>query len=138
MDLKQLFSFIQNKIKMGGNLKDCVPHVALYNQSDYMDYVSFRKNDRNRNVVMQTPELEMVVISWPQQNQSGFHGHPGECVFKVMQGRIEEQLQTKSNNIMQHMYQPNEVGYINDAIGEHQMSALDEHAITLHFYTPSI
>jgi len=137
MDLKQLFSFIQNKINMGSDLNDCVQYVAHYNQSDYMDYVSFSgNNERNRNVVMQSPELEMVVISWPEHNQSDFHGHPGECIFKVMHGRIEEKLHTTDNRDVSRMYQPTEVGYITNTIGQHKMSALGEQSITLHFYTP--
>ena len=134
MNLIDLFTIIENKISLGNSLKDCVDILNLYNSKDYSNYVIKNENKYNRKVVISNKDIELVIITWSNGQSSGFHGHPGECIFKVLENTIHEEKKCKNMN-KEHIYNIGDIGYIDNSIGIHNMIAVSD-AVTLHIYNP--
>lgn len=84
--------------------------------------------------------FEIYQINWFKNSQTTIHSHPKfGCIMKVIEGSLEEKLYTVNNSefneIKTSIYQPNNVSYIDDSIGLHQIKAL-ENSISLHIYSP--
>jgi len=135
MNLTQLFSIIDHKISSGGSLKDCQPHMHDYDCDDYLAYVKPDENKYSRQVVYSNKQVEMVVITWRQGQTSGYHGHPGNCIFKILENRMNEELIDPDNKIVDNVYTEGEIGYICNSIGIHNMIAPSD-AVSLHIYSP--
>ncbi len=57
----------------------------------------FRRNPKTSHVLVQNELLKIVLIHWPPGKISSIHGHPrGGCMFKVLQGSLEEMRYTDS------------------------------------------
>jgi hypothetical protein len=134
MNLIELFTMIENKISLGNSLKDCADILNLYNSKDYAQYVKKNKNKYNRKVVISNKKMELVVITWSKGQSSGYHRHPGECIFKIIENSILEEKKCKDTNI-NHIYNTGDIGYIDNSIGIHNMIAMSD-AVTLHIYSP--
>jgi hypothetical protein len=135
MSLIDLFCLIENKISLGNTLKDCADIINMYNSKDYIDYVKKNENKYNRKVVISNKEMELVIITWSIGQSSGFHGHPGECIFKVLENSIHEEKKCIDINTSR-IYNTGDIGYIDNSIGIHNMIAMSD-AVTLHIYSPS-
>ena len=135
MSLIDLFSTIEHKISLGHRLKDCADIINLYNSNDYTNYVKKNINKYNRSIVISNNEMELVIITWSMQQSSGFHGHPGECIFKVLENSIHEENQCENVNT-KRVYNEGDIGYIDNSIGIHNMTALYD-AVTLQIYSPA-
>ena len=134
MSLIDLFSTIEHKISLGNTLKDCTDIINMYNSNDYINYVKKNKHKYNRAVVISNKKMELVIITWSLGQSSGFHGHPGECIFKVLENSIHEE--NKCNNVnTEREYYKGDIGYIDNSIGIHNMTALYD-TVTLHIYSP--
>jgi|688.fasta_scaffold167600_2 hypothetical protein len=134
MSLIDLFSTIEHKISLGNTLKDCIDIVNMYNSKDYTHYVKKNENKYNRAVVISNKDIELVIITWSMGQSSGFHGHPGECIFKVLENSIHEENKSKDINT-ERVYYEGDIGYIDNSIGIHNMTALYD-TVTLHIYSP--
>jgi len=134
MNLIDLFSTIEHKISLGNTVKDCIDIVNMYNSNDYTDYVKKNENKYNRAIVISNKDIELVIITWSMGQSSGFHGHPGECIFKVLENSINEENKSADINTYR-VYYEGDVGYINNSIGIHNMTALSD-TVTLHIYSP--
>jgi hypothetical protein len=134
MSLIDLFTMIENKISLGNSLKDCADILSLYNSKDYTNYVKKDENKYNRKVVISNKDIELVIITWSNGQSSGFHGHPGECIFKVLENTIHEEKKCKDIN-KERIYNIGDIGYIDNSIGIHNMIAVTD-AVTLHIYSP--
>ena len=134
MNLIELFYTIENKMAEGASLKDCLLLFNSYEGTDYKNYVNYTPEKYHRGVVMKTPQLELVVMGWLEGNETGFHGHPGECIFKVLDGNLNEELLTENQPKMS-VYNRGDIGYIDNSIGTHKVWTTRK-AITLHLYSP--
>ena len=134
MNLQDLFSMVENKISLGNSLKDCEDIINMYNSKDYNKYVKKNENKYNRNVVFSNKEIELVIITWCNGQSSGFHGHPGECIFKVLENSIHEEKKCTDINTVR-IYNTGDIGYIDNSIGIHNMIAITD-TVTLHIYSP--
>lgn len=135
MNLIELFNNIENNMSLGKTLKDCIEYLDLYNANDYLNYIKKDKNKYNRNVVISNKNIELVVITWSKGQTSGYHGHPGDCIYKIIENSIEEEKLDVDNKIINKVYNEGDVGYINNSIGVHNMIARVD-AVTLHVYSP--
>ena len=134
MKLIDLFNQIEHKILSGDKLKDCIELLNIYDSKDYISYVNKNENKYNRKVVSSNNQIELVIITWCRGQSSGFHGHPGECIFKVLENSIHEKVMNGDIQI-ESTYKTGNVGYIDNLIGTHNMTALND-AVTLHIYSP--
>jgi hypothetical protein len=134
MNLQDLFSMIENKISSGECIKNSIDLINMYNSIDYKKYVKKNENKYNRTVVFSNKKIELVIITWCNGQSSGYHGHPGECIFKVLENSIlEEKL--RDHDYKERIYNVGDVGYIDNSIGIHNMIAKSD-TVTLHIYSP--
>lgn len=135
MNLIELFYNIEYKISLGCTLKDCLQILNLYNDDDYINYIKKDEKKYNRDVVISNKDIELVIITWSKGQKSGYHGHPGDCIFKIIENNIGEEKLDLNNNIQKKVYKEGDIGYINNSIGTHNMIASVD-AVTLHIYSP--
>jgi hypothetical protein len=134
MNLIDLFNQIEHKISSGDNLQDCIELLKKYDSKDYMNYIKKNEKKYHRNVVFSNKQIELVIITWSSGQSSGLHGHPGECIFKVLENSINEEIITGDSKIECSYYSEN-IGYIDNSIGFHNMTAIND-TVTLHIYSP--
>ena len=86
--------------------------------------------------------MELVVITWDSDQKSGRHGHPeGGCIFKVLQGSINEEFYKTMNpeDNYEHLnkHTKDNVGYIDNTLGYHLVhNVKDNVCVSLHVYSP--
>jgi hypothetical protein len=146
MNLIELFNRIESNIINGNTLEDCYSIINDYNDTDYIKYIQKDTNKYYRNIVMKNENIELVVITWSKGQSSGFHGHPGECIFKVLENEIKEELLTNTPDTINNtntintpdttnVYNRGDIGYIDNSIGTHRMVSHND-SVTLHIYYP--
>jgi hypothetical protein len=155
MNLIELFNRIDTNIINGNTLEDCYSIINDYNDTDYIKYTQKDTNKYYRNIVMKNENIELVVITWSKGQSSGFHGHPGECIFKVLENEIKEELLTNTTDTTNtpdttnntdtinttntpdttNVYNTGDIGYIDNSIGTHRMVSHKD-SVTLHIYYP--
>jgi len=135
MLLIELFHTIENNIKQGKTIKECTTLLHDYNEIDYKQYITKNTKKYNRHILYKNDQIELVIITWCKGQSSGFHSHPGECVFKILQNQMSEIIKKDENIIKTNMYYKDDIGYIDNNIGIHNMTAVDD-SITLHIYSP--
>lgn len=109
---------------------------VTYN-SDIIQHVALNTKKYYRSCVIRDNELEMVIITWRVGQESGMHGHPGDCIFKILRGSLYEELYSKKR-ISKNYINEGDKGYINNEIGYHNVKNIgDSYAVSIHFYSPS-
>lgn len=93
-----------------------------------------------KTLLFRNDHFEIYQINWFKNAQTTIHSHPKfGCIMKVIEGSLQEKLFTSHNSgfneIKTSMYQPNNISYIDDSIGLHQIKALED-TISLHIYSP--
>lgn len=102
----------------------------------------FLKNPTTNHVLMQNDWLKVVLIHWKPGKVSSIHGHPsGGCVFKVLQGCLEEKRYSPDDSqqrlIGVSTLQSGGMAYIDDGMAYHAVgNPFGSSAISLHVYTP--
>lgn len=100
----------------------------------------FLKNRETRHVLIDNDLLKVVLIHWKPGKVSSIHGHPGGCMFKILQGKLEELRY--SNDSLQRIiesngYRAGDMAYIDNSLGYHSVGNIfGSPAISLHAYTP--
>lgn len=135
MKLSDIWDEINYRMGKGLYIRNCQDLLAEYDGDDYLHGVRVDSKKYHRYVVYKNKEMEMVIITWAPNQQSGFHGHPGECIYRVLEGDILEELISKGGENKISIFSPGDTGYIDNSIGKHNMySSLG--AVTLHIYSP--
>ena len=110
-----------------------------------LDLTSERLNTALRSqpgshVLVDNPIMKVVLIHWTPGKVSSIHGHPsGGCVFKVLNGSLEELRYTTDESpalLAASTYHKGGMGYIDDRLGYHAVgNPFNSPAISLHVYT---
>ena len=135
MLLIELFHTIEKNINQGKTLKECKELLQNYNEVDYLQYVTKNIKKYNRHTVYKNERIELVIITWTKGQSSGFHSHPGECIFKILDNEMSEIIKKDESIIQTNMYHIDDIGYIDNDIGIHNMVAVED-TVTLHLYSP--
>jgi predicted metal-dependent enzyme (double-stranded beta helix superfamily) len=101
---------------------------------------SFKQNQKTSHVLVENDLLKVVLIHWRPGKISSIHGHPkGGCVFKVLQGSVEElrySTDASPKLLATSTYHAGSMAYIDDRIGYHAVgNPNNTSAISLHVYT---
>ena len=139
------------------NLKECQSYVQEISHFDFLDYIrklNLKKTNENvivedvkneikkinRTKLHETPNYELVLISWTPGAKSHIHNHPKNgCIYKVLKGiLIEETYDPKTielNTLITLL--PNDIGYIDNTICYHKIYNPEPYmAYSLHIYSP--
>ncbi len=97
------------------------------------------KNPQTRHVLVSTDRFELVLNLWKPGKASDIHGHPdGGCVYKLLQGKLEELRYTPDHSprlLSTASLRNGSLAYINDGIAYHQVgNPYGTPAISLHAY----
>lgn len=108
---------------------------------DQAEIERFLQNPRTHHVLVQNTLLKVVLIHWEPGKLSSIHGHPkGGCIFKVLQGSLEEKRYSpeESPRLMAiSTFLEGSMAYIDDNMAYHAVgNPFDEAAVSLHVYTP--
>jgi hypothetical protein len=99
----------------------------------------FLKNPETRHVLISNDLFQLVLIHWKPGKVSEIHGHPGGgCLFKLLQGKLEELRYTPEPSpklLATTSYRSGSIAYIDDHIAYHQIgNPYGSSAISLHVY----
>jgi len=136
--LRVLFSNINNQIKNNHKLKNLEKIVQEYNGSDWKDHVLFSEETYGRDIVYRNETIEMIIISWNNNQISGVHDHPKNgCLMKILQGELEEHTHNKYlDTIDIKNRKKGSIGYIEGTDGLHNIVNKDNKTVSLHIYSP--
>ncbi|MGQ8335316.1 cysteine dioxygenase [Sunxiuqinia sp. A32] len=118
-----------------------VPVLEQIYSLDQQQVKRFLKNREHRHVLIDHELLKVVLIHWKPGTVSAIHGHPkGGCIFKILQGKLEELRFTPTHSpklLSTSSYKTGAMTYIDDRIGYHQVgNPYGISVISLHVYTP--
>ena len=99
----------------------------------------FINNPQTRHILVSTDRFELVLNLWKPGKASEIHGHPGGgCVFKLLQGKLEELRYTPEHSprlMATSSLRSGSMAYIDDSIAFHQVgNPYGSGAISLHAY----
>ena len=118
-----------------------IPVLQKLAAIDQAEVERFLRHPETRHVLIEHDWLKVVLIHWQPGKISSIHGHPqGGCVFKVLQGSLEELRYTTDASpklLAVSTYQAGSMAYIDDRMGYHAVgNPFHTAAISLHVYTP--
>lgn len=114
---------------------------------DWHEYAKFDPHKYTRNLVsLGNGKYNLMILCWNESQGSSIHDHSNShCFMKVLNGSVKESLfswpETKKSQLKlleEKEYNVNEVAYINDSVGIHQVEnpSHTDGAVTLHLYCP--
>lgn len=108
---------------------------------DPAETVRFLNNPKTSHILVQNALFKAVLIHWPPGKFSSIHGHAmGGCVFKVLQGSLEEKRYSTDGSqqlLAVSTFQRGSMAYIDDDMAYHAVgNPFNTSAISLHVYTP--
>lgn len=117
-----------------------LPVLKALNSIDRSAIRRFIKNPSTKHVLVHNDLIKVVLIHWKPGDYSNIHGHvKGGCVFKVLQGRLEEKRYTPDGSkqlIGVSSLKKNGMAYIDDNMAYHAVgNPYNTSAISLHVYT---
>ena len=137
--LSDLYFSIKAGLRVGRHLhefKDLLDSITI-DHPEMTQYIVLDTKGYHRNVVIRDRMMELVVITWLKGQESGVHGHPGECLFKLLKGTMREDLYTRKA-IKRNDLEPGFVGYVSNGVGYHNVKNIgDGFAVSIHIYSPS-
>ena len=103
----------------------------------------FIKNPESRHVLISNDLFDLVLIHWKPGKASDIHGHSdGGCLFKLLQGKLEELRYTPEQSpklLATTSLRSGSMAYIDDSLAYHQVgNPYGTSAISLHVYVKCI
>eukprot|EP01097_Dermamoeba_algensis_P006374 TRINITY_DN3999_c0_g1_i1.p1 TRINITY_DN3999_c0_g1~~TRINITY_DN3999_c0_g1_i1.p1 ORF type:complete len:288 (+),score=45.19 TRINITY_DN3999_c0_g1_i1:45-866(+) len=137
--------------------------ASVVSHEEWQRYVHFNDTHYTRNLVTASDDFELIVICWKDGQRSRIHNHAGSgCFVTCLQGPLTETFYQNflgsafETNDPDHLLGPvgvenssiqltgkrdlraGDVGFIDDQVGLHAMSAEQGNCVTLHLYSPPI
>ena len=113
---------------------------------DLRDYVVFDEHDYRRNLVIEGPMYEVLLLCWRSGHRSPVHDHARSvCGVKVLQGKLTEvrYRETPCGQVVAKDTREMEAGQLCASADRdiHEISNLEgpgEDLVTLHIYSPPL
>ena len=139
LSLSDIYFTIKAGLRVGRSLNEFIylfDNVDMSNP-DLVQHIALDSKKYYRSSVIRDNELEMAIITWRVGQESGLHGHPGDCIFKLLRGTLYEEIYSKKR-IKKNLINQGDTGYINNNIGYHNVKNTgDTYAVSIHVYSPS-
>lgn len=133
---------ITSKLREGDKLFNLKYLVEQYNGTDWMNWLSFCDEKYTRNKVYTNDDIDILVICWNNNQQSGIHDHPENgCLLRMLQGSIKEDVYVNEEN--KYTYTKTnylEYGKVSYKEGKrciHNIVNGNQKSVSLHIYSPS-
>ena len=89
----------------------------------------------HKTLLYRCDNFEIYQINWSKSSSTLLHRHPKNgCILKVISGKLQESIYNNIS-IKNNIHIKNNVSYIDDNIGMHTITALED-SISLHIYSP--
>ena len=137
--LSDVYFEIKAGLRVGRKLSEYIGLLSLVNidHSEISRYIVLDTSGYHRSVVIRDGMLEMAVITWMSGQESDVHGHPGDCIYKMLKGSLREDLYSRKA-IRRRNIVEGDCGYICNSIGYHNVkNDSGSYAVSLHVYSPS-
>ena len=138
--LSKLFQSLSNKFKLTRDIKSLRPILETYYGQDWQNYLSFKKSEYTRNLVIKDENIGLYLLYWDKYVKSNIHGHSENgCLFKVSEGNFLEKRYTTDNKLFfqDNLIIKNKIAYIEDNEAYHSLHNIHHYPITfLHIYSP--
>ena len=126
-----------------GAAMECIPVLKRMQLPPRQQLERFKRHYDRGVKLIDNKYLRVVLIHWPSGKISSIHGHPaGGCVFRVLEGSVEELRYTNSTApqlLATSQYHAGSMAYIDDTIGLHAVgNPFNVSAGSLHVYTPAM
>jgi len=139
--LEELFETISDNIKNEKELIDLKNIVLSYNGDDWKEYINFSESKYTRNLIFKNDYVEMLLICWNINQQSGIHDHPKNgCILRILDGILTEEVYRIDNNKpvldTKNICYKNNISYQMGELGLHNIVNKNDKTISLHIYSP--
>ena len=146
MKLIDLCKLVSQRLGEGSTLLDLYPLLDSYDGTEWRDCQKYRFCCQKyaRHQVYQDDRIQVLVICWDKQQQSGVHDHPDNgCLLKLMRGNLVEEVweidDTQRKLVRENHLSPGQISYQEGKSGLHNIINLsDTGAISLHIYSPPL
>lgn len=135
----QLFDI--NRSREGqANALEMIPALKSLNALTAVEFNQLLNHPKSSHVLIQNTWMKAILICWEPGKFSSIHGHPkGGCVFKVLNGQLEEKRYRPDGSDQQlgkSIFQSGAMAYIDDDMAYHAVgNPFNKPAISLHVYT---
>ena len=135
--LYDLGNAIIEQLVTGKKLKELDYLVKSYIGTDYLLISEFSDNKYTRNIGYSNNIMEIVVICWNNNQESGVHDHPEYgCIMKVLEGELEEDIYREKEFVCTNKLIKDNIGYQEGKTGLHNIRNGNHKTISLHVYCP--
>lgn len=137
--LSDIYFEIKAGLRVGRKLSEYKGLLSSVNidHSELSRHIVLDTSGYHRSVVIRDGMLEMAVITWLSGQESDVHGHPGDCIYKILRGVMREDLYNRKA-IRRRNIVEGDCGYICNGIGYHNVKNVGgSYAVSLHVYSPS-
>lgn len=114
-------------------------------QSELDKYGKFSSENYTRHSFVETDEFELILMCWDKGQCTAIHDHGGQnCWVKVVSGDVQENRYRRNvingnfDLISSDLRLEGQMGYINDNIALHTISAPNQRSMTVHLYANPI
>ena len=139
LNLNNLIDSLNNNY-VDGSIKNFVDILSDYNGVDWQKYISFKEESYSKNLIYKNDKFDMYLVCWKSDDKTPLHDHSKNgCVFKVLQGKINEYLYCPDSLKKQckNEFSKNNTSYIDNENHYHVMhNESNEITISLHIYSP--
>ncbi|MFM7200357.1 MAG: cysteine dioxygenase [Myxococcota bacterium] len=146
-DCLPALAYLIQKLEQWGHDIDQEQLVALLGRpilwADVAPFLRFTTESRCRTPLLETPDVEVILIGWLPGQASSLHDHgPSHCVFRVVSGAAQEQRFLSSDMpkpYEERVHLPGEL--VTVVPGEAHIVAnrsAREPLVTLHVYAPPL
>ena len=139
MQRKKLIYNINNYLNNNTILKRASQYLENITLIDFKDEIKFDINKQyNKILIYSSKYFDIYIICWTNNISSVIHNHPKNgCLMKILQGKLYEKLYDKNLKLIgNNIYKKDNISYIDDTIGYHSISSLENNTISLHIYSP--
>jgi hypothetical protein len=92
-------------------------------------------NSYQKTLLFRNDLFDIYQINWNKNSITPVHNHPQNgCILKIISGKLQESI-FNPNLISTNLLSTNQISYIDDSLGLHQIQALED-TISLHIYSP--
>lgn len=112
--------------------------LKKYNGEDWRKYIKHNKNTYTKIKIHEQLDYEIYLIIWDIRSKTPIHDHADNgCWLKVLEGEVNEKKYSGNLSLIyNNIYKKNDVSYMNNNIGFHSITNLDNISYTLHVYSP--
>jgi predicted metal-dependent enzyme (double-stranded beta helix superfamily) len=134
--LDELVNNIKTEINNGKSLCELGDCITNYRGNDWKDYKKYC-----RNKIYQDDTIEILLICWNHNQQSGIHDHPDNgCILTILEGSLVEEVYRKINNklvmIKSNNISKGNISYQIGSYGLHNIVNSKDRSVSLHIYSP--